>query len=666
MVGPLESVLMLKMMRENLKSLSWVLAAVVASFIFAVFAEYGGQGAWWGGSGTPAGDWAAKVDGTAIPTQDFLRAAQNLDGYYRNLLGASYDRQTMNLNVGQQAINQLVQEEVILAHARSLGLVATEDEIRQELLRDPALQQDGVFIGTQRYKMVLEASGLDPQVYEQDLARRILRRKWAELLTADIEVSDQQVEQEIRRRDETADILYARFRPEDYADGVKVAAAEVEAYYQQNQDRYRRGEGRVFDLVLFDRLREQNALKVPEAEARAEYDASLVTRFTIPEQRRASHILVKTPEGSSEADYQAARARAEAALARVRAGEEFAEVARQVSEDTSASNGGDLGFFQKGVMAIPFEQAVWELREVGDLSDIVQTQFGYHVIQLTGKQEARVKPFEEVREELSRDLAFRKSGDVTREKAEAFVDAVKTAPDSFRDQAARATQVVTPTGIVYPGEPIPGYGPDPELQRALFAMAPGEVSEPVSVARGFVVARFVESRPGGAPPLEEIRARVEEDLRQEKAQERAADLARKAAAAGGEGDLKATGKKLGFVVSEAAAVTRGLAVGDLGVQPALEEAIFSAPVGAIQGPLELAGGPVVYQVTAREELDPEDLAERTPQVREELVAGRRQRLLGAVTRELSQAADVRYNTQLIQQIDNPAAAAPAAAPGAAR
>jgi peptidyl-prolyl cis-trans isomerase D len=359
---------MLKMMRENLKSLSWILAAVVASFIFAVFADYGGKGAWMGAPGAVGGEWAAQVDGTSIPTRDFLRAAQNLDGYYRELLGGSYDRKTMNLNVGQQAINQLVQEQVILAHAQSLGLAATEEEIRQELLHDPSLQQNGSFIGADQYKRLLEANGLDPQEYEQNLARRIMQRKWAEILTADVAVSDAQVAREIRRRDESADLLYARFTPESFAAKVKTVDADVEAYYQQNQDRYRRGEGRLFDLVVFDRMREQASLKISEAEARAEYDASLATRFTVPEQRRASHILIKTPEGGSEEDYQAARSRAEAALSRVRAGEDFAAVAREISEDTSAAHGGDLGFFQKGVMAIPFEQATWEIKETGDLA----------------------------------------------------------------------------------------------------------------------------------------------------------------------------------------------------------------------------------------------------------------------------------------------------------
>jgi peptidyl-prolyl cis-trans isomerase D len=296
---------------------------------------------------------------------------------------------------------------------------------------------------------------------------------------------------------------------------------------------------------------------------------------------------------------------------------------------------------------------------------VVQTQFGYHVIKLTGKQAARVKPFDEVREELSRDVAFRKSGEVAREAAAAFAAAVKAAPDSFRDQAARDTQLVTSTGVIYPGDPVPGMGADPEVQRALFALQPGEISAPVATARGYLVARFVESRPGGAPPMSEIRARVEEDLRTSRAQEKARELATKAAEARqGDADLKAVGKKLGFEVAEATAVTRGLAIGDLGVQPLLEAELFAAPVGSIQGPLELPGGAVVFQVTARQEVTDDEIAQRTAQVREELVAGRRQRLLAAVTRELSQAANVQYNTPLIQQIDNPIAATPAAAAGA--
>jgi peptidyl-prolyl cis-trans isomerase D len=387
------------------------------------------------------------------------------------------------------------------------------------------------------------------------------------------------------------------------------------------------------------------------------------SRFAIPEQRRASHILIKTQEGADDAAYQAARQRAVDALQRVRGGEDFAEVAREVSEDTSAANGGDLGFFQKGVMAIPFEEAVWAMDQIGSISDVVQTQFGYHVILLTDIQEAHVKSFEEAREEIQREMAFEEAGNVVLEKAEEFAAAVGDRPESFRDEAALRTLVATNTGPIHQDDPVPGIGFNAEVQRALFSLETGEASEPIAIPRGYVVARFLEAAPGGAPPLDQIRDKVTEDLKNERAAEEARRLAREAAGAASAEELRAKGEELGFDVEVAAGVSRGLAVGNLGTSPVLEEAVFRAEVGQVTGPLDLPDGPVVFVVSSRKEVTDEELAAQTPAVRDELVMGRRQQRLASVTRELMETADVVYNSELLQEINSVSSAAPAANPG---
>jgi peptidyl-prolyl cis-trans isomerase D len=646
---------MLKLMRDNLKSLSWVLGFVVAAFIFAVFVDYGGQGSLLSGPVQTGGDWAARVDGTTITRNEFLNAAANLDRYYRSLLGDSYNRENLNLQVGQQAINQLVQEEVILANARQLGFAATPEEISKAIVQDPALQNEAGFIGVDQYKALLRANGRDAASYEEGVARGILRRKWSEILTADIAVSDDQVAAEVRRQDETADVSYAQFRTADFLAQVEIEDDELISWYTANEERYRRGEGRSFDLVVLDRLRAQSQVEVTEEEARAQYDASLTTRFTIPDQRRASHILIKTTPGGVDADYQAAAAAANAARDRVLAGEEFSDVAAEVSGDTSAANGGDLGFFPHGVMAIPFEQSVWGMSEIDEISSVVQTQFGYHVIQLTGIQDARLKEFDEVREELEREISFGKAGEQVRADAESFSAAVRASATGFEDEAARLSIVTTDSGMIFEGNPIPGIGSNPEIERALFSLEMDEVSAPVPIARGYLVARYRETHPGGAPPLAEIQEAVLEDLKEERAIALATEKATEAAAGGP--DLAASAEAQDFTVAEAIAVRRGASVGTLGTSAVMDEALFSAATGVVHGPLEMAAGPVVLVVTSRVEIGEDEIRSRAAEVRDTLIAGRRQQLLSAITRELSEEADVTYNTALIQQVDNPAAVA---------
>ena len=642
--------LVLKLMRDNLKHLTWILGLVVLAFVFSVFADYGGQGRWFGGA---SGSWAALVNGEEISIKEFLDQARSLDRYYRNLLGNSYDPARFNLNIGQQAINQLIQNRVILSHARSLGLTATPEEVRDQIIADPSLQGENGFIGASRYKDLLRSNGRDPGEYESGLARQVLLRKWIEVVTADIGATDRQVEEEIRRRDERADVVFARFRPRDFENQVQPSDEEITAYYEENLDAYRRGEGRSFEILVLDRLREQRDISVPEAGLRAEYEASLQTRFQVPEQRRASHILFKTPPDLTDSEIAGARSSAETVLARLQAGEDFAEVAKEVSEDPSAANGGDLGFFGRGVMTVPFEQAVWRLGEIGETADIVRTQFGFHIIKLTGKRDSRIKPFEEVREELAREMAFRLAGEQVRDRAQEFHALVKDRPDGFKDEAARQSRVVTETGAVYPGDPIPGLGPNPEVERALFGLAQGEISEPIAIPRGYLMARFIEPQAGGAPPLEEIKDRVEADLRGRRAQEMALQLAERALADPEGRELPDLGGALGFEVEEVSTVARGVSIGSLGSRPEIERVIFSAEVGKLNGPLEIDDETVLLQVRSRDELTEEEVSERVPPMRQQLMASRRQLAISVVTRELVKAADIRYNVDVIQGIDSP-------------
>jgi|GEM_PF-1095384 len=643
---------MLKLMRDNLRSLSWVLAFVVATFVFATFADWGGKGNWMG-DGAGSGGWAAQVNGETIPVREFLDRARNLDNRYRNFLGEAYNSNTRNFQIGQTAINALVQEKIILGHARELGLVATPQEISRAIQTDPSLQGESGFIGKDRYKSLLRSSRMDMATYEGNVASQILRRKWEQLLTADIAVSDDQVAREIRSQDETADVVYAQFQPGAFEEDIEISDADLATFFGEQEERYSRGEGRSFDLLVFDRLRAQSRIDVSEEDSRAQYDASLASRFTIPEQRRASHILIKTRSGAQDNDYKAARQRAAAALARARNGEDFATIASELSEDTTAANGGDLGFFPRGVMTIPFEKAVWSMEKTGDLSEVVQSQFGYHIIQLTGIQEARLKPFEEVRDELEQEISFSRAGEQVQLEAEAFVEAVSSTQAGFLDETARRSIVATDSGVIHQGEPIPGLGANPEVERALFSLALDEVSTPLPVARGYVVARFRESSPGGPPPLDEIRGTVESDLRREKAEARALARALEVAGAAAGKDLTVIGEEMGFETGDAAGVRRGSPVGSLRTDPALEEAIFSVEVGPVQGPLDLPGGPVVFTVTSRVEIGDDEIKARAGEVRQTLLAGRRQQMLSAIIRELLKQADVAYNTEVIQQVDNP-------------
>ncbi len=213
--------------------------------------------------------------------------------------------------------------------------------------------------------------------------------------------------------------------------------------------------------------------------------------------------------------------------------------------------------------------------------------------------------------------------------------------------------------MVYPGEAITGIGANAEIERALFSLPPDGISEPLPIARGYVVARFRETHPGGPPPLEEVRDTVSRDLRNERALSLATEQATALLSAARDSGLLDAAAAAGETGEESFSIRRGDPVGSLATSPALEEALFSTAVDTPTLLEDMPGGPLVFQVTGRIEVSDEDIALRADEVRESMLAGRRQQMINAIARELFLQADVEYNETLLQQIDNPQLATPA-------
>lgn len=632
---------MLNTMRSNLKALSWILWLVVASFVIAIFVNWGRAGDA-ARAGTRA-NWIAQVNGQAIGLDEFQDAYVNLERIYRQIYQGQFDPRTMG--VARQALNQLVRQRLILDAARRAGLRASAEEVSERITSNPAFQRDGRFIGASEYQQRLVDNGLNVRTFEQGIAEGVLAEKYERMVSGSVSVTPEEVLADYRRRNETVKADYILI-PADRFQVAAPAEEALRAYFDSHAERYRSAERRRASYVLIDPDRLAGGAPVGEAEAKAYYDENRDRLYTNKEQVRASHILIKAAQGIPPAEEEAARARAEAALARARAGEDFASLARTLSEDGSASSGGDLGFFDRGRMVPAFEEAAFALPE-GGLSGVVRTDFGFHVIKVTGRRAAGVRPFAEVKDSIVRQLQFTRSQQALSEMVAAFRAAVEKDPGAFEGAAAKQGLEVKDTGFVAQGGAIPDLGDAPQAVASMFETALGKVAAPVALPRGTVFLRTTEIEAPKPLPFEQARPQVEADFRRSEALQAARTRVAGLRATGA--DLAAIAKATGTTVATAGPFHRGQVV-----EPFSGEArdlAFGMAAGQMSDPLEAPGGILLFQISAREGFDPAAFEQQKESLTRSLLQQRRDRLFNAVLQRLEKDASIQVNQPRLDALE---------------
>ncbi|MFZ2491666.1 MAG: SurA N-terminal domain-containing protein, partial [Thermoanaerobaculia bacterium] len=510
---------MLKTMRDSFHHLKWVLLAVVAAFIFGfVFIDMGLGGAT-GGSTDESAAFAARVNGDSISYNEFYRAMKNYEDMYRQMYGQQFTPEMAQaMGLPRQVLDTLVDQRLMLQEAERLDLQASPEEVRAKLLEIPIFTQDGKFIGMELYKRYVTgpmgyASTAD---FEADLARDIVLQKIESALMNSVVVTPGAADAEYRRVSENAKIRYALLPAARLAASINVTPAEVDAFYAKNQGRYAHSEQRQVRYLLADTARLRSQIVPTDPEIRQFYD-SKKEELKTADAARVLHILVKVdPAATPEVDA-AARAKAQGLVQQLRAGADFATLARQNSDDPSSSgNGGEMGFVERGQTVEPFEKAIFSIT-ANTISDPIRTpEYGYHIVKVVERRPAGYRPFEEVKGQLASQLADQKANDQAREAISRVSAQVRENKPKSVDAfvaLANATVSSNDTGFFQKSEPIPGIGSNPTLSQWIFAAKQGDIGEVTGTSRGIIIPYVAGVRPAGVTPLAEIRARVEQDAR---------------------------------------------------------------------------------------------------------------------------------------------------------
>jgi peptidyl-prolyl cis-trans isomerase D len=599
---------MLKLMRDNFQQLKWALLAVVAAFIVGfVYVDMGLGGPSQGKDGKDTRSYAARVNGETVSFREYERALyyteKNYEQMYRQPLTPDM---VQAMGLPKQVLDSLVDQKLLLQEARRLHLSATPEEVRDKILQIPTLNPDGKFVGDELYTRYVTASlgYQSPAEFEDELSREITLQKMESALQNSLVISPKAVDAEYKRVSENAKIKYVLYAASREATNVQVAPAEVEQYYKTHQSQYTHGEQRTVKYLLADLARLRSQIIPSEADLMKRYQASKED-FKHPAQAHALHILIRVPQGAPTADDATAKAKADAIVKQLRAGADFAKLARENSADpSSASKGGDMGWFDKGSMVAPFDAAVFSI-PLNTISDPIHTtEFGYHIIKVLDRREPGYSSFEEVRGQLASQMAEQMAKDQARDEITRVAARVKQAkPKNDAEFSALANDKVTSNSTLWfaRNDSIPGLGTNQALIAWAFAAKPGDVGDIIGSQRGPIIPYLSNARNAGVSDLNEVRAKVENDVRMEKARQAAAAALAKALPARNIDEVSA---KAGIPASETTVSHQGYVSGFSGDTTPLVDAAMAAKVGDLRGPVQVTEGAVVFQVEEQKKVDP--------------------------------------------------------------
>ena len=632
---------MLDRMRRHKNWLKWSLFLVVVAFIALYFPDFIGAR---GPSSLNAE--VARVGDERITASTFRRAYQRQMQAYTQAYGGSINQQMLRqLGVDQSILRQLIDERAAVAEARRLGLTVSDAEVAQRIFAIPAFQQNGVFAGEQLYAQILASQNppLSKAEFEDNLRQSLLVDKLRAALTDWVAVTDAELESEFTRRNQKVKAEIVVFSADRLRDQVSVTDADVASFFESHKEDYRVGERRKIKYALVDveQLRARAVVLPGEVE---KYYRDNEPQYTTAEQVRASHILLKT-EGKDEA---AVKARAEALLKQVKGGADFAALAKKESEDDqSKAQGGDLDYFGRGRMVKEFEDVAFRL-PVGQVSELVKSSFGFHIIKVTDKKPEAKRSLDEVRQQITDQLAFERAQTQAAAMADQIVKEAKTPADLERVARSRGL-TVTESGLFARDEPIAALGPAPEVSDRAFELKDGELSGPMRVSRGLVIFSTSGQEASKLPALGDVKERAREDALRAKARELSQQ---RAAALGAEfkANFAAAAKAAGLVPKSTELVARGTAWPDAGISAAVDEAIFALPVDGVTAPITTDAGTVLARVVAREEAKADALATAKDTLRQELLADRKSKFYTAYMNKARERLTVTVNPDAVKAV----------------
>jgi peptidyl-prolyl cis-trans isomerase D len=557
----------------------------------------------------------------------------------------------------QQALDQLIDQKMLALEADRMGLRVSDEE-HADLLKKlvPTAYTGDTFIGMDRYTTEVQTRfQMSVPEFETEVKGALLQQKFQQLVTDGITASDDEIRDEFRRENEKIKLDYVLINPEDLQSKVEVSDGDLAAYFDKNKAQYTVPERRTVDYALLSLASLRQRAPVTEDDQKLYYQ-SHIDQYKLEDRAHVAHILFKTV-GMTDAEAAEIKKKAEDVLNKAKHGGNFGDLAKQNSEDTTKDKGGDLGWIVRGQTVPEFEAAAFSLPK-GSISDLVKTQYGFHIIQVIDRETARTQTLDEVKANIVNQLQT--------EKAEQLGETVSTQiADEIRrggrvplgDLAKKFNMTTGEAKLVEATQPLPEIGNAPGLMDTVFHQRAGDVSAPVHTDAGYVVLSVKDIQPAHPATLAEVHDRVASDYRHGKAVElaksRADDLTKRAKA--GE-NFSAAAKALGLDVKTSDAVSRTGSISDLGSAKQFSGA-FSMPVGQVGDPIALGQSWSVYRVAQRDPVNQDDFAKQKSKVEAEVLQRKRQTAYdlfrSGLKKRLQQEGQLHFNAENLKRLITP-------------
>jgi len=603
-------------------------------------------------SGTVGGspDAVASLGGHDITVADFQREFNEVtrNQAIPDMMRGIYARQILDQMIFQQALEY---------EAGRLGIQITPDEQTEQLKQIlPAAWVGGVWQKDRYVDEVQNRMGMTVEQFESAVRDQMLQQKFRQLVTDGLTVSPAEIEREFRWRNEKVKIDYVLVKPTDLAPSIHPSDADLAAWFAKNSARYQIPEKRSARYALLDLAKLRSNTPVSDDVLRAYYTAN-IDQYKVENRVHVEHILFKTV-GKTDAEVAEIRQKAEAVLKQAKHGANFEELAKKYSEDDATKpKGGDLGWIVDKQTVPEFQQAAFSLPK-GAISDLVKTEYGFHIIKVLDHEAAHTRSFEEVRDSILQPVLDQKVNAEANDISDKLATAVRQSDrQSLDDLAKKFSLDLGEIPPVAATDPVGQLGNSPDLHRALFEMRAGELSQPIQIDSGFVILTVKDIVPAHQATLAEVHDRVLTDYQQEKsvdlARARAEELAKRVQA--GEA-LDQAAKSLGLTVKTSDPIARAGSIPDVGTGKQLE-AGFNMSAGQVSPATQVGENWVVYRINSHEAPDPDELAKQKDAIQAQLLQTKQNAAFEAfrttLVDSLKKEGKLTINSEAVNRVTHP-------------
>jgi peptidyl-prolyl cis-trans isomerase D len=633
---------MLKTMRKNVKSLKPILWLIVATFIVAIFAIWGGAGRL--GESNRADTLVNLGGGDRISSDEYFQTLRSRLESIQKQFGDLNANLIQQLGVPQQTLEQLVSQRLLMKIAREKGLRASDGEVRAKIISYPAFQQNGQFVGFEDYKRVLDYNRVPLADFERGLRQDVVMTKVVRVLAAGIFVTDDEVWQGYKKQNDTAKIEYLVAETAKAEAAGEPTEAELRAHFDKDPAAYKIPERRTGDYVALKTEDFKKEVAVKDAEI-AKYYKDNPAQFQEPEKVQVSRIWLPF----TAADKEAVLAKAREAQKRAAGGGDFAALAREVSKDDKAAAGGDWGLYDWRSLSAAETEAVGTL-DKGGVSDVVETETGAAVLKVTDKAAAVTKPLAEVSATIKGILEDQKARALVAARVQSL-EKLARKEKSLDFAAQKEGLKPASTGALKRGDPLGDFDGAGAVSEALFGLKEKDLSAPVYTYAGEALVELKRIEPERPATFEEARADVAKSLLEVRKKDRAQALLREAAAKIKDDWNAEAGKlKLEYKLVEVHKPEQYLSL--VGQRPEVDALLFSLPLKQTSAPVAVDEGFAVFRVLERKEAAREEFDKVKATERETLVEEKRNKFLQSYLARAREERKVKVNYDAFLRLTN--------------